>query len=703
MQSPPNFDSSRPAHAPLRLLSLDGGGVRGLSSLMILGELMENIAQEEKRLGKRAINDDTLLKPCDYFDLIGGTSTGGIIAVLLGRLRQDVPSCIKIYTRLAKEIFKRDRSIHISGLKIPIGPTRFSGKVLESAIKRALRDLGYDENELMWDDSLFEEVVEPVSQGKENNIWTNSSRDLDSTNDPSHSLAVPDKKEAAKRDQPGINAGFAEGDASVTIRSPNDFSDLGSTTNISVNDSKAHWDKSTWRVHQDSSVRRKANRGGCRAFVVSALKNALGLPHILATYDPNDRTTRIWEALRATSAAPTFFEEMTFGTPHVTYLDGGMGYNNPCSEVDYAAKSIWEGRTIGMIASIGTGIQTIPSVKKIALWLPFGLGTDISLASALASMAMSTARVDNEMQRTYYGKDTRYFRFDVDGGLENISLEQWMKEDEMATLTNQYMRDPYQIRRARQFGKTMTKLSVLPPNFEIDALHFRVGINGRGIFDGEYMQKEVGFETDKSTESDASSPLENNNGPIVHRIQPRGRGNAIVDKDTGRFRQVRPVFLKPNINNEDREPAVLNCLRCENTCLRAIRTGIPPGIYKVKWIVSHQESEYSPPVNVIFSVGKPFDPTVYLDRFVDVRISPDIATVLLRPDAVRVRLGRRRYEAKKNKGWYEIEGDNLVEVDLEGALGFMINTKWEEDFVLGGWSFGGVRLEPVFEDPHGKI
>jgi patatin-like phospholipase/acyl hydrolase len=49
----------------LCLLALDGGGVRGLSALMILEELMEKI------------NPDSPPKPCDYFDMIGGTSTGG--------------------------------------------------------------------------------------------------------------------------------------------------------------------------------------------------------------------------------------------------------------------------------------------------------------------------------------------------------------------------------------------------------------------------------------------------------------------------------------------------------------------------------------------------------------------------------------------------------------------------------------------------
>ena len=65
-------------HCP-RILSLDGGGVRGLSSLLILREVMEEI-------GRRAETREPPL-PCQYFDLIGSTGTGGLIAIMLGRLR----------------------------------------------------------------------------------------------------------------------------------------------------------------------------------------------------------------------------------------------------------------------------------------------------------------------------------------------------------------------------------------------------------------------------------------------------------------------------------------------------------------------------------------------------------------------------------------------------------------------------------------
>ncbi len=57
---------------PRKMLSLDGGGIRGVLTLEILLEL-EN--QLKIKLNK---GDDFRL--CDYFDYIGGTSTGAIIA-----------------------------------------------------------------------------------------------------------------------------------------------------------------------------------------------------------------------------------------------------------------------------------------------------------------------------------------------------------------------------------------------------------------------------------------------------------------------------------------------------------------------------------------------------------------------------------------------------------------------------------------------
>jgi len=82
---------------PVRLLSLDGGGIRGLSELIILHEIMQRV---------KAHNGLTELpKPCDYFHLIGGTGTGGLIAILLGRLRMSTEEAIHQYIFLTSKVF----------------------------------------------------------------------------------------------------------------------------------------------------------------------------------------------------------------------------------------------------------------------------------------------------------------------------------------------------------------------------------------------------------------------------------------------------------------------------------------------------------------------------------------------------------------------------------------------------------------------
>jgi hypothetical protein len=52
----------------------DGGGIRGLSSLLIIENIMIRVKTSAKL--------DTIPKPCDYFDLIAGSSTGGCVYLL---------------------------------------------------------------------------------------------------------------------------------------------------------------------------------------------------------------------------------------------------------------------------------------------------------------------------------------------------------------------------------------------------------------------------------------------------------------------------------------------------------------------------------------------------------------------------------------------------------------------------------------------
>ncbi len=60
-----------------KLLALDGGGIRGVITLEVLNKIEGLLAQ---KLGKGAD-----FRLCDYFDYVGGTSTGAIIAAGLAR------------------------------------------------------------------------------------------------------------------------------------------------------------------------------------------------------------------------------------------------------------------------------------------------------------------------------------------------------------------------------------------------------------------------------------------------------------------------------------------------------------------------------------------------------------------------------------------------------------------------------------------
>ncbi|KAL6407046.1 regulatory protein NB-ARC [Ilyonectria robusta] len=80
-----------------RILCLDGGGIRGLSEVLILKELMLQVRIQNGL--------DTTPEPRQCFDFICGTSTGGLLAVLLGRLDCTLDECEALYREFGSEIF----------------------------------------------------------------------------------------------------------------------------------------------------------------------------------------------------------------------------------------------------------------------------------------------------------------------------------------------------------------------------------------------------------------------------------------------------------------------------------------------------------------------------------------------------------------------------------------------------------------------
>ncbi len=109
-----------------RILALDGGGVRGLLSLGVL-------AQVEEELRRRSGDRDYRLS--QYFDLIGGTSTGSIIATALA-FGWEVSEVWATYRRLMPRVFGRTIG---SGILKPL--------YAEKPLARALRKF-YDSETL---------------------------------------------------------------------------------------------------------------------------------------------------------------------------------------------------------------------------------------------------------------------------------------------------------------------------------------------------------------------------------------------------------------------------------------------------------------------------------------------------------------------------------------------------------------------------
>lgn len=91
------------AERPRRILALDGGGIRGVMTLGVLAKL------EDELKNARDAGEDFRL--CDFFDLIGGTSTGAIIAAGLAR-GMSVAEIKRFYRDFGKTAFARRKLWH---------------------------------------------------------------------------------------------------------------------------------------------------------------------------------------------------------------------------------------------------------------------------------------------------------------------------------------------------------------------------------------------------------------------------------------------------------------------------------------------------------------------------------------------------------------------------------------------------------------
>lgn len=129
----PTLEERLRSPGPKRILALDGGGVRGILSLAILERIEAILRERASSFGSEPF------RLARYFDLIGGTSTGSIIAAGLA-LGFSVDELFRFYRELSPRVFRRP--FWNFGL---FGP-RFSRRPLAEALRQIIGDatLGSD-------------------------------------------------------------------------------------------------------------------------------------------------------------------------------------------------------------------------------------------------------------------------------------------------------------------------------------------------------------------------------------------------------------------------------------------------------------------------------------------------------------------------------------------------------------------------------
>ncbi|KAJ5085106.1 Acyl transferase/acyl hydrolase/lysophospholipase [Penicillium argentinense] len=186
----------------------------------------------------------------------------------------------------------------------------------------------------------------------------------------------------------------------------------------------------------------------CRAFVCATAKETLQTTRLRSYTVSNEETipATICEAALATAAATRFFEPVMIGNHQ--FVDGAFGANNPIEEVEEEATDIWCPRSrelkplVKCIVSIGTGN---PGQKAL----------DDNILRFLTKTLVRMATKPEGTERRFIARwqnefnEKRYFRFNVDQGLQDVRMTDYSKRNIIETTTHDYLHHATQKSRIR--------------------------------------------------------------------------------------------------------------------------------------------------------------------------------------------------------------------------------------------------------------
>ncbi|KAI1845156.1 hypothetical protein JX265_002760 [Neoarthrinium moseri] len=408
---------------PLRILSLDGGGVRGYSMIIILQELMHRTYVE---IEGKAPRRDQIPKPCDHFDLIVGTGTGGLIAIMLGRLRLDLEQCKELYVRMTRMVFETDKTI----AGIPYRSTLFKASMLEQAIKEAVREHTVDDAE--GNDGTASSLTSPLSAATRSSAASAVRRHSSNASVVSFSARSP----TAQMARPAFHGGYGDPNAKL-------YDERENRTKTAV-----------------TAYYKGTQRGGD--------------PALLRSYDSRKEPApeydcKIWEAGRATSAIGLAFKPIRVGQS-LFHDDGGGTFNPSPHALDEATVNEWPGREVGVFVSVGTGKRPRGTEQNSHVWYEGFMGEFAEARKKLIQKIEGCETIHEYMKKEHLMKRgvnaENYYRLNVEVGVGEFGMNEWHRLSEISTGTRRYMGRPDEQKMIQGSSTKLAKIHRAKQRYE---------------------------------------------------------------------------------------------------------------------------------------------------------------------------------------------------------------------------------------------
>jgi predicted acylesterase/phospholipase RssA len=183
-------------------------------------------------------------------------------------------------------------------------------------------------------------------------------------------------------------------------------------------------------------------------FVCTTAKETAGTTRLRSYSSPDefDIPATICDACLATSAATGFFEPVSIGARQ--FVDGVLGANNPVDEVEEKASNIWCSEShdlrllIKCFVSIGTGHLGKKAIEDNMLKF---------LSETLVGIATETEKTERKFIARWaqHFAKKRYFRFNVEKGLQDVGLAECKERRVIEAATDEYLQHIQQKSRVR--------------------------------------------------------------------------------------------------------------------------------------------------------------------------------------------------------------------------------------------------------------